>query len=232
MQHLRLGIALACFVQRLGQHLPLLLHAHAIQQVDLAGHVFQACGLLAGLLCPLHEMTVQPQLRVQAQLLHLRHGDGQADEPRLHALQLRQRQFVLRRIGLQLLPGRRIQVTLELAAILAGSDLHHLAGHLRRLQFLWRHFEQHALRGFECLLDVSRQRIVLWLQQVEGTQQVQACISLPGDLPQQRYRRLARRRVGWRIARDGQRADGAGNEKNGTAQQQFHQHVQPSPSGR
>ncbi|KAG1480105.1 hypothetical protein G6F53_014223 [Rhizopus delemar] len=76
-------------------------------------------------------MAIQAQRRVQAQFLHLPDRNAQADEPGLHALHLCQRQRVLRRERLQLLPGGRIQVALEFAAIGADRRLHHAAGQLR-----------------------------------------------------------------------------------------------------
>ncbi len=228
MQLACLLVGLASLVQRFGQHLPLFLQRHSVEHADLGIDVFQSRGLAPGLLRTLHEVTIQAQCGVQAQLLHLPDRNAQADKPRLHALHLRQRQLVLGGEHLQLLPGRSIQVTLELAAIGADRCLHHAAGQLWRLHVFRRQFEHDPLRGLERLFDIGRQRVVLRLQQVEGTEQVEARVARSSHFPQQRHRRLGHRcasGIGLRGTRCNQRCQRTGRQYNGGTQQGSDRHI-------
>src|SRR3546814_4035779 len=78
--------------QRLVDELQLLLPVQAIEEFDLLRGGFESAGALAGNACGVDEVLVKAELRVQAVLGHLGHGDHQSDEPRLEHLHPLRRQ--------------------------------------------------------------------------------------------------------------------------------------------
>ena len=128
MQGARAGRAFVGVVQRIGQQLALFVQVHSGQHRNLFLCQLQSRGRLAGPSGGLHEMPVQAQRRIQAQLAHLQQAHAQADEPGFKARQLIQRQAIGLGIALQLRPQGRPQVLLQAARARAGGRLRHQGG--------------------------------------------------------------------------------------------------------
>ncbi len=173
-------------------------------------------------------MPVKTGIGLQPLRLHLGDADAQADEPRFESAHLLQRQAVAGGVAAQALPGGRVQIVLQALAILALRRLQHLRAQLRRLHVPRRQLEQQPRRRSVGRIDLMRQRIVLRLEQMERTEQVQRA-ARPADFPQQRRRRRGRRAGHCRRRRRARRHRRGGEQ--GQTQQQAAQQARDRHHG-
>ena len=105
------------------------------------------------------------------------------------SFELRDRRPVARQDPVELLPHRQRQHVAERAAFGIAGRLQELQRRGRVVQVLGRYLEHHPVRRLEGGVDVGRDGIVVGLEQVERTQQINAVVGIR-HLPQQRDRRV------------------------------------------